>query len=157
MDIWTAQSNPGKQTMLSMMCAVIGLALAIGFRNFSGFSTNVMAGFFLGVFLLLIGVVGFLVSGKQTVVIDPKGRIITIEESNRFGTKKRIILFSDVVDVSIGYLGKRSNFVTWYYLVLGLKNGEEFPLFSPGRFFDGGSDRAIVESWKRRLEGYLCQ
>jgi hypothetical protein len=157
MDVWTSQSNPGKQTMLSVVCAVVGLVLAIGFRNFSGFSTNVQAGFFLGVLLLLIGVVGFLVSGKQTVVIDPKARRITIEESNRFGTKKRIILFSDVIGVSIGYLGKRSNFVTWYYLVLGLKNGENYPLFSPGRYFEGGSDRAIVTSWKKRLEDYLCQ
>jgi hypothetical protein len=95
MDVWTSQSNPGKQTMLSVACAVVGLVLAIGFRNFSGFGTNVMAGFFLGVLLLLIGVVGFLVSGKQTVVIDPKARHISIEESNRFGTKKRIILFNE--------------------------------------------------------------
>ncbi len=157
MDVWTSQSNPGKQTMLSVACALVGLALTIGFRNFSGFSTNIMAGFFLGVLLLLIGVVGFLVSGKQTVVINPKARRIIIEESNRFGTKKRIILFSDVVGVSMGYLGKTSNFVTWYYLVLGLKNGEKYSLFSPGRYFEGGSDRAIVASWKQRLEDYLCQ
>ena len=157
MDVWTSQSNTNKQTMLSVTCAAVGLFLAIGFRNFSGFGTNGMAGFFLGVLLLLIGVAGFLVSGKQTVVIDPKSRHITIEESNRFGTKKRIILFSDVVSVSIGYLGKRSNFVTWYYLLLGLKNGEKYPLFSPGRYFEGGSNRAIVANWKKRLEDYLCQ
>jgi hypothetical protein len=157
MDVWTSQSNSGKQTMLSVACAVVGLALAIGFRNFNGFGTNVMAGFFLGVLLLVIGVVGFLASGKQTIVIDPKARRVTIEESNRFGTKKRIILFSDVVGVSIGYLGKRSSFVTWYYLVLELNNGEEYPLFSPGCYFEGGSDRTIVASWKRRLEDYLFQ
>ena len=155
MDIWTSQSNPGKQTMISVACAVVGLALAVGFRNFSGVNSNVTAGFFLGILLLIIGVVGLLISGKQTVVIDPKTRRIIIEESNRFGTKKRIIQFSDVADVSIGYLGKKSNFVTWYYLVLGLKNGEKYPLFSPGRYFEGGSDRAIVANWKQRLETYL--
>ncbi len=45
----------------------------------------------------------------------------------------------------------------WYYLVLHLRSGEEYALFSPGRFFDGGSDRPTVESWKRRLEEYLKQ
>jgi hypothetical protein len=57
----------------------------------------------------------------------------------------------------LGYLGKRSNFVTWYYLVLKLRSGEEYPLFSPGRFFKGGSDRSTVAGWRQRLEGYLGQ
>jgi hypothetical protein len=157
MDVWTAQSNPGKQTMLSAACAVVGLALVIGFRNFSGFNNNALAGFFLGALLLLIGGAGLLLSGKQAVAVDPRTRRITIEDSNRFGTKKRSILFSEIAGITIGYLGKRSNYVTWYYLVLKLRGGEEYPLFSPGRFFEGGSDRSTVESWKQRLEKYLGQ
>ena len=136
---------------------MVGLVLVIGFRNFSVSGTNAMAGFLLGVLLLLIGVAGFLVGGRQTVVVDPKARRITIEDSNRFRPKKRSIPFSDIVGISIGYLGKRSNFVTWYYLVLTLRNGEEYPLFSPGRFFAGGSDKSIVAGWKQRLEEYLGQ
>jgi hypothetical protein len=42
-----------------------------------------------------------------------------------------------------------------YYLVLKLRNGEEYPLFAPGRFFQGASDRSVVEGWRRRLEDYL--
>jgi hypothetical protein len=157
MDVWTSQSNSGKQTMLSVACAIAGLALVYGFRNFSGLGSNTMAGFLLGVLLLFIGVAGFLLSGKQTVVVDPKAHHITIEDSNRFRTKKRLIPFSNIVGISIGYLGKRSNYVTWYYLVLKLRSGEEYPLFSPGRFFEGGSDRSTVASWKQRLEEYLVQ
>ena len=157
MDLWTSQSNPGKQAALSVACIVVGLVLAIGFRHFSGSGTNAMAGFLLGVFLLIIGVAAFLTSGKQTIVIDPGARRISVEDSNHFGTKKRSIPFSDVVGVGIGSLGKRSNYVMWYYLVLKLKNGERYSLFSPGRFFQGGSDRSTVESWKRRLEDYLKQ
>jgi hypothetical protein len=157
MDVWTSQSNSGKQTMLSVACAMVGLVLVIAFRNFSGFVTNTMAGFLLGMLLLLIGIAGFMLSGKQTVVVDPKALRITIEDSNRFRTKKRLIPFSDVVGISIGYLGKRSNYVTWYYLVLKLRSGEEYPLFSPGRFFEGGSDRSTVVGWKQRLEEYLGQ
>jgi hypothetical protein len=157
MDLWKSESNPGKQTALSAVCSVVGLVLATAFRGFSGAGSNARAGFLLGVLLLLIGVVCFLVSGKQTVVVDPKARRIVVADSNRFRTKNRSIPFSDVVDVSIGYFGKKSSFVTWYYLVLKLRSGEEYPLFSPGRFFEGGSDRRTVESWRRRLEEYLGQ
>lgn len=157
MDLWTSQSNSGKQILLSVACAAVGLILVIGFRDFRGSGTNAMAGFLVGVLLLLIGVAGFLVSGKQTVVVDPKARRITIEDSNRLRPKKRSIPFSDIAGISIGYLGKRSNHVAWYYLVLRLRSGEEYPLFAPGRFFEGGSDKSIVTSWKQRLEKYLGQ
>jgi hypothetical protein len=42
--------------------------------------------------------------------------------------------------------------VTIFYLVLKLRNGEEYPLFAPGRFFEGASDRSTVEGWRQRLE-----
>jgi hypothetical protein len=96
-----------------------------------------------------------LTSGKQTVTVDPEKRSITIEDTNRFSTKKQTIPFSDIVSVGVGYLGKKSNFVTWYYLVLKLRSGKDYPLFPPGRFFEGGSDRATVEGWKQRLERYI--
>lgn len=155
MDVWTSQSDPGKQTLLSIACAAVGLLLAIGFRDFSGFGSNSAAGFLLGLLLLLLGVSGFLAGGKQVVVIDPGARGITIEDSNRFQTRKRWIPFSEVAGISIGHLGKKSNNVMWYYLVLKLRNGEDYPLFAPGRFFEGGSDRSTVEGWKQRLETYL--
>ena len=157
MDVWTSQSNPGKQAVLSALCSVAGVVLAIAFRDFRDSGTNSLAGFLLGVLLLFIGVAGFLVSGKQTVVVDPKARRITIEDANRYCAKKRSIPFSEVRGISIGYLGKRSNYVAWYYLVLKLRSGEEYSLFSPGRFFEGASDRSTVEGWKRRLEEYLGQ
>jgi hypothetical protein len=155
MDLWETQNNPGKQTILSVACTAVGLILVICFRDFGGFGTNSMAGFLLGLLLLLIGIPGFLLSGKQTVIVDPESRLITIEDSNRFHTKKRSIPFSAIAGISIGYLGKRSNYVTWYYLVLKLRSGEDYPLFAPGRFFEGASDKSTVTSWKLRLEGYL--
>lgn len=157
MDVWTSQSNSSKQIMLSLASTVAGLVLVIGFRNFSGLESNAIAGFLLGVLLLFIGLASFLLSGKQTVTIDPKLRRIVIEDENRFRTKKLLIPFSSVVDISIGYIGKRSNYVSCYYLVLKLKSGEEYPLFSPGRFFEGGSERSTMASRKQRLEEYIGQ
>lgn len=109
MDSWTSQSNSDKQTVLSVACSVAGLVLAIAFRDFSSSGGNARAGFLLGVLLLLIGVAGLLVSGKQTVIVDPRARRVTVKDSYLFGTKERSIPFGDVVAVSIGYLGKKSN------------------------------------------------
>jgi hypothetical protein len=155
MEEWISRSNPVKQLILSAACAVAGLMLVAGFREFAAWGSNAGAGFLLGLLLLLIGIPGLLLSGKQTVTVDPKTKRITIEDSNRFGTKKRLIRFGEVEAVSVGYLGKRSNFVTWYYLVLKLRSGEEYPLLPPGRFYEGGSDRSVVSGWKERLQVYL--
>jgi hypothetical protein len=155
--VWTSQSGTGKQTALAVVCAVVGLALAIGFRDFHGSGGNALAGFLLGVLLLVIAVAGLLVTGKQTVVVDPAMRRITVEDVNLLGAKERSIPFGDVVGVGVGFLGKRSNYVTWYYLALRLRDGKKYALFSPGRFFKGASDRSTVESWKQRLERYLAQ
>ena len=155
MDLWISESRPGMQTTASVASSVVGMVLAIGFRDFRSAGSNATAGFLLGVLLLVIGVAGLLTSGRQRVIVDPRMHHISIDDSNFLGTKSRLILFSDIVSISIGYLGKRSNYVTWYYLALKLRSGEEYPLFSPGRFFEGGSDRSTVESWRRRLEDYL--
>jgi hypothetical protein len=141
--------------VLSVVCSATGLVLVVAFRDFGALGTNGRAGLLLGALLLLVGVAAFLVTGRQTVIVDPEARRILVEDSNRFGTRHRSIQFGDVVDVSIGYFGKQSTFVRWYYLVLRLRNGEEYPLFSPGRFFEGGSDRSTVEGWRRRLEEHL--
>jgi hypothetical protein len=138
-----------------LACAVVGLVLLVGFRDYAVGGRNALAGFCLGVLLAGIGVAGVLFSGRQSVVIDPKTRRITVEDSNLLGTKKRSIPFGDIAGISIGFLGKRSNYVTWYYLALKLRNGENYPLFAPGRFFEGGSDRSVVAGWQQRLQNLI--
>ena len=158
MDPLRFESNSGKQTVLSLACIAVGIVLVIGFRHFDGLGmTNTLAGFLLGVMLLIIGIYAFLVSGKQTIVIDPKARRIIIEDTNRFGVKKRLIPFGGIDHAGIGYLGKSSNFVNFYYIILKLGSGEEYSLFAPGRFFEGGSDRSVMESRRQRIEEYLKQ
>jgi len=43
------------------------------------------------------------------------------------------------------------------YLILHLRNGEEYPLFAAGYFYDGASDQSVVEGWRQRLEVYRTQ
>ncbi len=156
MEAWKSVSNPGKQMVIAIVGVAIGAALSIGFREFAGSSTgNGRAGFLLGLLLLLIGLAGLLALARQTIVVDPRTRIITIESKGIFGTKRRQIPFSDVAGINIGFLGKKSNFVTSYYLVLKLRDGGDCPLFSPGQFYAGASDRMTVEGWRQRLESLM--
>jgi len=158
MDSWKFESNSSKQMTLSLACIAVGIILVIAFRHFDSSSmTNSMAGFLCGLLLLLVGISTFLVSGKQTIVVDFQRNRIVVEDINKFGIKRKLIRFSEITDTGIGYLGKKSNFVNFYYIILKLKNGERYPLFSPGRFHDGSSDRAVMESRRQRLENCIKQ
>lgn len=156
MGVWKSESSAGRQTAVAVACTLVGLALAIGFRNFQAAGSNALAGFLLGLLLLAIGVAGFLAGGTQTIAIDPERRRIVVEDRSALGTKRRTILFRDIADVRIGFLGKRSNGVTFHYLDLRLRDGSRYPLFAPGRFHPGSSDRATVEGWRQRLEQLLA-
>ncbi len=154
---WTSQSSQGKQLAVSVGCALAGSVLAAGFRDFGSLRSNSGAGFLLGLLLLGIGVWGLFAAGKQTVTIDGGTRLITVDDVRLIGgAKQRIIPFGDVLDVTLGFLGKRSNLVKNYYLVLRLRSGESYALFAPGRYFEGSSDRTVVEGWRDRLLGYLA-
>ena len=155
MSVWKSESRPGRQTAVAVGCVLAGLLLAIGFREFQGAGTNALAGFLLGMLLLAIGIAGFLAGGRQTVSIDPDRRLIVVEDHGTFGAQRRTIPFRDLEDIGIGFLGTRSDGARCYYLDLKLRDDTRYPLFAPGRFFPGSSDRAIVEGWRQRLQRYL--
>jgi hypothetical protein len=156
MEQWTSESNPGLQMTSSLACLVVGLILAYSCRDLGDFAiSNTFAGFLLGILLWIIGMAGILTVGKQKITIDPKERRILVENSSPFGKKERMILFSDINHIGVSYLGKESNLVTFYSLLLTLRNGEEYTLFAPGRFYKGSRDRNIVEGWRSRLGGYI--
>ena len=108
MDTWRIESSPGKQAFIAWSILIVGLILAFGFRNFdSSGLTNSLAGFLLGLLLLLIGFAGLLMGGKRSVTVDPHARRILIEDVNRFGEKERSISFDEVGKVYVGRLGNR--------------------------------------------------
>ena len=153
---WTSQSSRAKQTALAAGCLAVGAVIMVALRGSMDPGTDAFAAFLLGVLLAVLGVAGLLVSGKQTTVVDPMRRRITIEDASWLRTKTRTIPFAEIAGISIGYLGKKSNFVSSYHLVLKLRSGEEYALFGPGRFYPGASSRPTVEGWRRRLEGYMA-
>lgn len=155
MEAWISQNNRAKQTWFALGCAAIGLVLIVSCRHLVRVDTGSFAGFLLGLLLPFVGILAFVAGGKRTIVVDPKTRRIVIEETNRFGTKRRSIEFSNIADTHVGYIGKNPTYV--YCLALKLRNGERYSLFPPGYFFDGGSDRSSMERRQLRLEEYLSQ
>ncbi|MCX6134294.1 MAG: hypothetical protein NTU47_10825 [Ignavibacteriales bacterium] len=155
MDTWKIESNPAKQTVLTWSIVAVGLILTFGFRDFdaSGF-TNSLAGFLLGILLLVIGVPGILMLGKQTITVDPTVSQIIVEDLSRFGAKKRIIQFSEITDLCVSSLGNRSDGSVSYYVTFKLTSGKDYPLFFPS-YYDGRWDESVAESRCRRLEEYL--
>ncbi len=151
MDRWVSQSRPTTQYATSVGMLVVGGVLAFGFRGSLRSGGDAVAGFWLGVLLVVIGAAALLAAGRQTVVVDPASRTITVADSSLLRSSERVIRFEEITDVGIGFLGKRSNFVSFYYLNLHLVVGRDYPLFAPGRFFPGASDRSTVEGWRRRL------
>jgi hypothetical protein len=142
---WTTQDSRVRQTALAIGVVVVGLVLMVGFRHYHG-DTNMLAGFLLGALLLVIGAAGLLVSGTQTVVVDPALRRIVVEDKTVLsGAKRRETGFGEVSGIS-----KQT-----YYLVLKLTSGQEYSLFARGRFYAGANSRATVETWRQRLQGYV--
>ena len=155
MDTWKIESSPGKQVILGWIVLVVGLILAIGFRDFdSSGLTNSLAGFLLGLLLLLIGTGTLLMGGKRSIVVDPEARRILIEDASRFGRKKRSIAFDEVGEVYVDSLGDKEGGSISYDVFLKLKKGETVSLFRPA-YFEGTWEKSVMEDRCRRLEEYL--
>jgi hypothetical protein len=152
---WISRSRPAPQFIAAVCCLVVGAVLMIGFRGFHGVGEDAFAGFLLGVLLLVVGMTGLLFTGAQTVTVDPHSRRIDVVDSYLVGRRARSIGFDTITGINIGYLGKKSNYVSYYYLVLHLRDGKDYSLFAPGRFYEGSSNRGTVESWRERLQAYL--
>jgi hypothetical protein len=153
---WISRSRPTLQFAAAICCTVVGVVLMAGFRGFHDVHEDAFAGFLLGVLLLVVGLAGLLFTGRQTVTVDARTRRIDVVDSSLLGGRRtRSISFDAITGINIGYLGKRSNYVRNYYLVLHLLDGKDYPLFAPGRFYEGSSNRGTVEGWRQRLEAYL--
>lgn len=154
--LWETRSKPGTQALLALVCAGVGLILVAKFWSAPDQAiSEARAVIGLGGLLFAIGFGALVTAGRQTVIVDPGTQRIIVEDVRLAGATTRTIPFGDIVDIRIGYLGKASSYVTFYYLVLLLKGGEEYPLFSPGRGYDGGTDRFVAEGRRRRLAEYL--
>jgi hypothetical protein len=112
------------QRVVAIGSTAVGLLLMVALRGFQSGDGNALAGFLLGVLLLVVGIAGVVISEAQTVTVDPRARQIEVVDSSLLGGRTRTIPFRQIDRVGIGYLGKGSNRVQTYYLVLHLGDGQ---------------------------------
>ena len=155
MQKWVSHSSFIKQTALAIGAVVVGLVLMFGFRHFQG-NGDMLAG--LPSRRAPAGHRRRRPGGRRHADRDgrPRVRRIVVDDRTLLGAKTREIAFAEIRDISIGYQGKKSNFVQTYYLVLKLTSGSDYPLFAPGRFYAGASSRSTVEGWRQRLQQYMA-
>jgi hypothetical protein len=156
-ETWKTESSPNKQAAIAVIAIVVGLILAYGFRNFdsSGF-TNSLAGFLLGIMLVVIGVAALFSNGKETTTFDPKSRWILIERSTMLGKRQKVILFADIDDARVASIGHRSDGSVSYYVSLHLSDGRRIPLFYPS-YYDGRWNRTLMEDRCDRVKDYFMK
>lgn len=155
MEPWISESNRKSNVVMIVFALIAGLLLVINTWGVElGQSSNERSALMLGLLLIIIGVVGLFSGGKEIVTVDPNRGLIEIEKTNIFGKTKREIMFADIEDVLIGWVGKKSNYMNFYFIILKVKDKGEVTLFSPG-YFKGASSRETVEGWKIRLQDYI--
>lgn len=157
MDNWKIKSNPKKQTMFAIALIVIGGPITYLFRHFDTSSINIyFTVFLLGLLIILAGISGLLLTEKESVTVNSRECIITIEDESYFGKTKRVISFSEIEKLFVSSKSEKSDSIVSYYVTLQLKSRETYPLFYPA-YYDGRWDKSVAEVRCRRLEEYLHQ
>ena len=98
---------------------------------------------------------GIICPYQKTIVFDRGKPQIVIEEMTRKGASKQIIPFQEIAGSLMGYFGKPSNCANFHFTRLRFRSGEQYILFAPGRFYDGCSNRQIMEARKEQLELWI--
>ncbi|WP_374595029.1 hypothetical protein [Aquabacterium sp.] len=154
MNTWKIESNRRKQTAMMLALGSVGLALTLRL-SVLGHGATEAAGFVLGLLMLGLSAASLYLSTTRAVVIDPHSGLISIEDTNRVGQRKRSIAFKDVADAYVDQSGDREGSVA-YDVMLKLKSGKTVSLFA-GAIFDGRYDRAVMAERCRRIGQYLQQ
>ena len=149
---WAFESNRNRQIFLAILIIFVGILLTYLCRNYdaSRFS-DTLAGFLLGLMLILIGVPAFVVTGKERTVIDTHARCILIEYRSRFKRKNTLIHFDDILSMRVAHIGRYSSGVVTYYISMDLRSGEKQLLFFPA-YYEGRWSFDVLENRLRKLE-----
>ena len=149
MEEWRFEGSPKKQMFLALSSVLAGVILVVA----SSGSANAGIAGLLGVGLALLGAYVFIAGAKsQITTVNFERRRILVEASGLFGAKKTEIPFDSLSDVLVGRLGRSTTAVVFYYLVLKLKDGSEYPLFPPGYFYEGCFDNEVMTGRKDALK-----
>jgi hypothetical protein len=151
--VWITESSQGMQAAFGVVGAMVGGASIFGSRIQSLEQTTSTSTLFLGFLILVISLATLVIGGKQIVSVDPRRRLVEIQTISRFGTKRQLIAFSQISDVSLGELGDKEGGSISYHVVLNLKDGKEVAIFVGA--FEGIYERNVMDGRRHRLNEYL--
>jgi hypothetical protein len=151
--VWITESSQGMQAAFGVVGAMVGGAFIFGSRIQSLEQTTSTSTLFLGFLILVISLATLVIGGKQIVSVDPRRRLVEIQTISRFGTKRQLIAFSQISDVSLGELGDKEGGSISYHVVLNLKDGKEVAIFVGA--FEGIYERNVMDGRRHRLNEYL--
>ena len=146
------QSKAGQTLLLAALCAIVGLVLLVGFRDYAQVNSNQFAGFMLGMLLFCLGVAGLAVRESRRIELDKGRRELILEVTRRMGGNRRIVVpFAQIEGFGIGLQGKPGSATRYYDLTVKTRNGEEIHLMG-GCVFEGRMDRAWIDNLRRQFE-----
>ena len=151
---WRTESSDAQQTAAGIGIVAVGLVLAIGFRHFGGPGfTNSLAGFLLGMLLLVIGAGVLIFGGKQVITVEPANKRVVVDKIGRIKRTRREIRFNEISELYVSSIGDREGGSERYYVGAKLKTGKDVALFLG--FFEGGHSRQVMEARRNRLQELL--
>jgi hypothetical protein len=151
--VWITESIQGMQAAFGVVGAIVGGAFILASRIQSLEQTTSTTALFLGLLVLVVSLATLVIGGKQIISVDPRRRLVEIKTVSRFGTKRRLIAFSQVSDVSLGELGDKEGGSISYHVVLNLKDGKKVAIFVGA--FEGICERHVMDGRRHRLNEYL--
>ena len=151
--VWITESSQGMQAAFGVVGAIVGGAFIFGSRIQSLEQTTSTAVLVLGFLILVISLATLVIGGKRIISVDPRRRLVEIQTVSRFGTKRRLIAFSQISDVSLGELGDKEGGSISSHGVLNLKDGKEVAIFVGA--FEGIYERHVMDGRRHRLNEYL--
>jgi hypothetical protein len=151
--VWITESSQGVQTLYGIVGVIVGGVFILGSRIQGLEKMTSNSALLLGLIIFVISLAVLVIGGKQIILVDPRRKLVELQTISRLGTKKRLIPFSQISDVSIAELGDQEGGSISFHVVLKLKDRKEVALFLGA--FEGSYDKQMMEAHCHRLNEYL--
>jgi hypothetical protein len=123
------KNNKTNQKIIALaMLAVGGLMIFLVLKIKQEWSANEMAGFSLGILLVIIGAAGFLSNQETTTTIDLRRKIIRVEDASFARTTVRVVMFKEIKDITVEQIGDHTDGSPSFHLVVQQFSGKNLPI-----------------------------
>lgn len=152
--MWREETSAASRNVWLGLIATLGIVLAVACRpGTTDGDGNRVAAFWLGVFLVVLAIVGVAAGGHASVTVDVRQGLIVSERRSVLGSRTVTVRFDEVERVSVQTLAGH-NGMPAYHVVVRRRDGGRVPLYVG--FFSGQFSRAAMQARCRRIESALA-